>query len=279
MSEEDKLPVVSFKNIQNPDNFKIICKNVEEAISEYGFFIVIDHSITKETIEQAFSHSKKFFSSSKEEKENSVWTDSASNRGYIKMNKESLDPTSGRSDPKESYNVGSVNDGKNIFPDEKFPEFGEFYEDFYLQCYKLSLQIMKIFAINLKLDEDFFDKSHSEMFNTLRILHYPKSDEKVKAGIHSDYGSITLLFQDDIGGLEILKKGKWIPVRNPNVSEETFPIIINSGDLMEIWTNKKYPSVKHRVIGTKRNEIESRYSIAYFCHPDKKCEIKTIFRK
>ena len=114
------------------------------------------------------------------------------------------------------------------------------------------------------------------MFNTLRILHYPKSNEKIKAGIHSDYGSITLLFQDDIGGLEILKKDKWISINNPNESKETFPIIINSGDLMEIWTNKKYPSVKHRVMGTKKNEIQSRYSIAYFCHPDKNCEIETV---
>jgi isopenicillin N synthase-like dioxygenase len=66
-----------------------ICKNVHKAISEFGFFIIIDHSITKETITTAFNHSKKFFSFSNEEKNQSTWKDTSSNRGYIPMNKES----------------------------------------------------------------------------------------------------------------------------------------------------------------------------------------------
>jgi isopenicillin N synthase-like dioxygenase len=139
----------------------------------------------------------------------------------------------------------------------------------------LSIEILKVFEFNLQLSKDCLLNHHSEEYNTLRILHYPKSTEKVKAGSHSDYGSITLLFQDLIGGLEILNQEEWMPIEGIEY-EDTFPIIINSGDLMEIWTNKKYPSVKHRVMGTKRNEIESRYSIAYFCHPDRKSEIETF---
>jgi isopenicillin N synthase-like dioxygenase len=82
---------------------------------------------------------------------------------------------------------------------------------------------------------------------------------------HTDYGSITLLFQEEIGGLEIqhphTKKWLKVPII-PNT------ILINIGDLMEFWTKGLFKSTKHRVIFNNENMNLNRYSIAYFCHAE-----------
>lgn len=82
-------------------------------------------------------------------------------------------------------------------------------------------------------------------------------------GAHSDYGSLTLLFQKDVGGLEVLSKtNKWEKVEPiPNA------IVVNTGDLMQRWTNDEFCSTIHRVAIEPQNSQHARYSIAFFFHP------------
>src|SRR6266496_2802800 len=86
-----------------------------------------------------------------------------------------------------------------------------------------------------------------------------------KFNSHTDYGSLTLLFQKDIGGLEIQHPytKKWLQA---SVIPNT--ILINIGDLMEFWTKGLFKSTKHRVIFNNENMILHRYSMAYFCHAE-----------
>lgn len=98
-------------------------------------------------------------------------------------------------------------------------------------------------------------------------------EEDIRAGAHSDYGSVTLLFRlPDQPGLEILTpEGKWatVPVNpEPGSGDETLPILVNIGDLLSHWTNGLLKSTVHRVIFPKKGDGgEDRMSIAYFCHP------------
>lgn len=197
---------------------------------------------------------------------------------YYFIHSIALNPKSGKSDPKEAFNIVSPKTTKNTFP--KVENFELFFLNFFNQCLKLNLQILEIFAQGLNIPKDFFVPHHDQEFNTLRLLHYPPSDEFIKAGEHSDYGSITLLLQDEIAGLEIFQKDqqKWIAIE-PEFSDDQFPIIVNTGDLMEVWTNDRFISTKHRVVKNQKNSEKSRYSIACFVHPNVDSMISPIPRK
>lgn len=150
-------------------------------------------------------------------------------------------------------------------------------------CAGLSRRLLGLFARALQISPsaggaEYFTASHSAANgpsgSILRLLYYPPSpadynpSTDMRAGAHSDYGSLTLLFQHaNESGLEILSpQGSWSPV--PVVSEA---ICVNIGDLLSYWTGGLLRSTVHRVVvpvgengDLSRRE---RYSIAYFCHP------------
>lgn len=116
----------------------------------------------------------------------------------------------------------------------------------------------------------------------LRLLYYPHLPDvedgvDIRAGAHSDFGSITLLFQlPGQPGLEIkTAEGEWmgVPVDpladadKQSGGERALPILVNIGDLLEDWTGGLLKSTVHRVIFPRDEEGADRYSIAYFCHP------------
>lgn len=162
---------------------------------------------------------------------------------------------------------------------------------FFTYCHELCLRILKLFAIGLAIPASaggstFFSSRHlagkGPSGSILRLLHYPsipdsadyQPDVDVRAGAHSDYGSITLLFQrPGQPGLEILtQSGTWAPVAvMPRGTENDPgpPILVNIGDLFSYWTNGLLKSTVHRVIFPKIGISggEDRYSIAFFCHP------------
>lgn len=117
----------------------------------------------------------------------------------------------------------------------------------------------------------FFAKSHvyEGSAEVLRFLKYPRGGEAVykepvRAGAHSDYGSITLLFQKDVPGLEVqASRTQW-------VSAPLIPgaIIVNVGDQMELWTNGLLKSTKHRVTFLPEHNHLDRYSMPFFVHPN-----------
>lgn len=167
------------------------------------------------------------------------------------------------------------------------------------------MKILRLFALGLEIDPeaggaDWFSSRHDpqrgETGSILRLLHYPaitpdhRYDPKndLRAGAHSDYGSITLLFQRaNQPGLEVLSpRDTWQPVPvHPagTESDASPPILINIGDLLSYWTNGLLKSTVHRVVapasargtdkpaepgnGNDPPEAKDRYSMAYFCQP------------
>lgn len=145
--------------------------------------------------------------------------------------------------------------------------------DFFDQCKALHMEVMRAIAVGMSLPAAFFYKFVDDGDNTLRLLHYPAvrkdvfqiNPGQVRAGEHSDYGSITLLFQDDRGGLQ---------VKSPNDQfVDATPIegtcVVNAGDLLARWSNDTIKSTVHRVVEPPRREGEGdgevyppRYSIA-----------------
>lgn len=162
--------------------------------------------------------------------------------------------------------------------------------DFQDKCHRLCQSILQHFAVALDIDQEWFNLRHGShgrsqepSGSVFRLLYYPKVDTyedgvDIRAGAHSDYGSITLLFQQ-LGqpGLEIkTPSGEWaaVPVdpmqdhvgssNAGTLEERPLPILVNIGDLLEDWTAGLLKSTIHRVIFPKGGG-EDRYSIAYFC--------------
>lgn len=123
-------------------------------------------------------------------------------------------------------------------------------------CKPLIKKILKALAMSLGLEnENFFieaskniDDHRIASFSTLRTIYYPKIGNDVQAntvrcGEHSDYGILTLLFQDDVGGLQVKT------VDNEWVSATPIPgsILINTGDLLEFWSNGHFPATVRKI--------------------------------
>jgi isopenicillin N synthase-like dioxygenase len=205
------------------------------------------------------------------------------------------------SDQRRGFNFGDFVGGKATQPipnsikasQEQLAEFTDL-------CYNLTLRINTLLGIGLDLEPpDYFTEAHlrekGPSGSTLRFLYYPPlpntdaQQEDVRAGAHSDYGSITLLFRlKGQAGLEILPEdGKWapVPVSPPGTEDDAAPpILVNIGDLLSYWTSGLLRSTVHRVvfpgpgghIVDGESDIEPRYSIAYFAHPAGTTELGTV---
>lgn len=262
------IPVFSLSNIESFQEEEKLAAQIFDVCKEIGFFYVIDHGIDPETIRGAFQQAKELFNS--DEKFALPYVTEA-NRGYISQDREVLSKK-GHHDLKEAFNIGNVVEDpawkhKNKWP-STLPRFRPVFDDFFLRCHNLSRRILRLFTYGLKVDRDFFDRSHHNNPSTMRLLHYPVvpnvvevKDNQLRAGVHTDFGTMTLLFQDNNGGLEVLPRGsdEWIsakPIENA--------IVVNIGDLMMRWTNDVFKSTPHRVVVGSNKD---RYSIAFFNQP------------
>ena len=197
-------------------------------------------------------------------------------------------------DLKESFEIGR--DGEVGYPNQ-WPEgqdasdegFRTTMRDFFQQCKRLHQIIMSALALALNLPDTFFDPFVAKGDNTLRLLHYPPAPKahfatgKLRAGLHSDYGSITLLFQDERGGLQVqAPEGKGFV----DVKPVAGTIVVNAGDLLARWSNDMVRSTLHRVVepgagiggddGEEGECYPARYSVAYFCNPDFEAWIEAL---
>ncbi|MEH2312974.1 MAG: 2OG-Fe(II) oxygenase family protein [Nostoc sp.] len=240
---------------------------IYQACHEIGFMYLQNSGISKDLIRQVFTHSKYFFNLPLEVKQKQAWSDEFSNTGYVGLEKERLDPNK-PGDLKEAFNVNK----------QAAVDIDASIVALYDSCTELANTVLQAYALTLELPKDFFITRHNQQNHTLRLLHYPPlqippKPGQVRAGEHSDYGSITLLFQDDVGGLEVqTASGNWIGA--PTIPDT---VVVNTGDLIQRWTNDMFCSTKHRVMIPSDNRMkQSRYSIAFFCHPNDDIEIACL---
>ncbi|XP_070532487.1 uncharacterized protein [Ptychodera flava] len=200
---------------------------------------------------------------------------SEGNHGYVECEQEKLNPER-PGDLKECFNYGP-REAKGKMPDAELPEFAHCAVNFYDQCNRLSNRVLEVMARGLNLEDPYiFVKAHAgiggpDNESAIRFLYYPPVPENVevdqiRCGEHSDYGSITLLFQDNQGGLEVKEKdGDFFPATPIDGA-----VVVNIGDLMQRWTSDKLVSTVHRVAlpETEDAKRSPRQSMAYFYHPD-----------
>ncbi|OTA94828.1 hypothetical protein M434DRAFT_243888 [Hypoxylon sp. CO27-5] len=268
-----------------------VAKELVDAAVEYGFVYIKNagRDISPEQIENAFNVSRILFDSSLEDKQKCKIE--KNNQGWSGMHTETLDPKTQRvGDFKEGFNFGPFANGKATQPippsiEPHQAQLAAFRE----ACHELCRKLLLLFGIGLGVNPpDFFTSAHSPTApsgSILRFLYYPPPSstptalpDDVRAGAHSDYGSVTLLFRlRGQAGLEILepRTGLWapVPVTPPGTEDDQQPpILVNIGDLLSYWTNGLLRSTVHRVAFSNEaapgeSSTEPRYSVVYFCHP------------
>lgn len=282
------IPLIDFAPFRegNAATRKEIASLIYRACHEIGFMYLKHPGIDSDLVAKTFEQSRKLFDLPLSEKNKLAWSDKFSNRGYVGVGRERLDDSK-PGDLKEAYNIGkeskltqskaqpSLSCNRWLEEDESFCDT---MLEFFSACNNVAMNLCEAMAIALGLTESFFADRHDKQDNTLRLLHYPPLErtpepKQLRAGQHSDYGSFTLLFQDTVGGLEVRKVGgEWIEA--PFIPET---IVVNTGDLTERWTNHVFRSTKHRVrIPQELRAKQSRYAIAYFCHPNPDTEINCL---
>jgi isopenicillin N synthase-like dioxygenase len=252
---------------RDPRALRDLADAVDVALAMHGFMAVTNIGIADELRERAFASAHQFFNGPVKTKVACTYTDPVSNFGYQALLSETLEPGL-PADIKEAFTMRDLlasypRDG--VWPSD---EFRDTAREFFLACRTAASRILRVFTVALDVPPDFFDVRHTGHNLTMRYLHYPsrglgvESDAQMGAGAHTDYGSITLLFQDAVGGLQLRRAdGSWM-----DVVPVPKAVNINTGDLMERWSNGRYPSTEHRVL--PRIGHGDRYSIAYFTDPD-----------
>ncbi|EME85456.1 uncharacterized protein MYCFIDRAFT_124403, partial [Pseudocercospora fijiensis CIRAD86] len=277
-----QIPVIDISphNVEAP-------KQLLAAARDFGFIFISNDNeagIPPDLIAQQFEISKDFFSLPTEIKEQvSIASNKAGkNHGWLSQGVEKLDPKTQKSpDVKEAFNLSLPTPDKTFDQPLPPPILSHLSSviNFELACHNLCQKILSIFALALEIPENWFtsrhDPSQGPVGSIFRYLYYPArktttSEIDLRAGAHSDYGSITCLFQlPGQPGLEIQRGKEWVRVPvDPLQRGGALPILVNIGDLLEDWTGGLLKSTVHRVVFPEGEaDAGDRYSIAYFCHP------------
>lgn len=271
------IPTIDFASYDPDDDQEMLrlADEVSEALTHSGFMKIRNLGIPQSQVEDAFERSKWFFTRPLDDKLRSAYVSAKENFGFQSLGVEHLDPSM-PSDIKETFTMRDLL--RHDPADERWPTaaFRDAFTDFYQACLEGAYRIQRVFSRALNLPDNFFINYHNGENVSLRLLYYPSNGEQtiqegqLGAGAHTDYGLITLLYQHDVSGLEVQDAdGVW-----HGVEPERDAIVINTGDLMERWTNGKYRSTPHRV--QPKLGMVDRYSIAMFVDPDTETPVKVL---
>jgi isopenicillin N synthase-like dioxygenase len=278
----DDIPVIDIASLIDDRDPKSVATEIGSACRDSGFFYIVGHGVSKSLIDRLEVVSGEFFSQDlhaklrfRMERGGRAW------RGYFPVGNEL---TSGKPDQKEGIYFGSelttdhpkVSSGVPLHGPNLFPEIDTFREtiiEYLDELTQVGHALMRGIALSLGFDSDIFQRDLTADPTLLfRIFHYPPltttSADLWSVGEHTDYGLLTILKQDETGGLQVKSQGQWI---------EATPIpdsfVCNIGDILDRMTGGLYRSTPHRV----RNRGErGRYSFPFFFDPGWDAQIKPM---
>ncbi|CAN4119154.1 unnamed protein product [Withania somnifera] len=252
--ESAEIPVINFSLLANGDEDER--KRLHLACKEWGFFQLLNHGITKEVIQKVKTAVSGFFELPLIEKEIS----------FVHSEEQTLEWSDIM-----FLNIYPLNSRKMmVWP--KLPGFKEAIEEYSENMERVRDEILENMSVLLGLKRESLKEMHGEIKHSVRMNYYPPCPNPelvLGIGPHSDATSITLLLQDDdITGLQINHKQKWLPVDPiPNA------ILVNVGDCVEIWSNGMYKSIEHRAVTNKK---KVRISIATNVFPADTRELEPV---
>ncbi len=280
--------------------------SLDRVCRDVGFFQIIGHGVDETVIDGAWSTATAFFDLDLADRMSVQRRSTGDAYGYVPMQSEALShslvpPTSrpdgvayDDADLKETFNVGPVDALIRPYTDDgerwafarsewpmMLPAMQPAWTGYFQAMLDLSARLMRLFALALALPEHFFDSMIDESPSALRAINYPHQDTTpppgtLRAGAHTDYGTLTVLLQDDApGGLQVFDHHSetWVPV--PHVPGA---FVVNIGDLLAWWTNDRWRSTLHRVVNPAHDATRStrRQSMAFFHNANYHCLVECL---
>lgn len=272
----DDIPIVDLNDIGHAAGFGNFCDKVTRTAADVGFFYITGHGIDPALRVRAFAASRRFFALPREAK--STVTVNQMQRGWLAQGQTRLEG-SDTHDAKEVFFWGydtpdhdtDVLAGvplvaPNQWPTRAAPWLRQDIQPYYQAVLSLSAVILAALAKGLGQDAAFFKPFYQKPLGRGQLVYYPcqtaqdRNDRRMGAAAHTDFGVLTILAQDDLGGLQVQNStGDWIEA--PPVTDS---LVCNIGDLLQMWTGGQLRSTVHRVINRAH---EPRYSIPIFCDP------------
>ncbi|CAK8537567.1 unnamed protein product [Lathyrus sativus] len=267
--EVDEIPIIDLSETSQEN----LISKISKACEKWGFFQVINHGVPSELFIKVEKEAKKFFELSMEEKKK-LKRDAFNATGY-----HDAEHTRKTRDWKEVYDF-LVKDGIqtpssddpldlgqctqiNRWP-KSLPHFREIMEEYSGKLEKLSFKLLELISLSLGLAGDKFFDCFKNQISQTRLNYYPPCpfpELALGVGAHRDPCVLTVVAQDDIGGLQVKQNsvGGWVPVKPiPGA------LVVNLGDILQVWSNDKYDSAEHRVV---LNSQKERFSYPFFLFP------------
>ncbi|KAL4187015.1 hypothetical protein AMTRI_Chr09g16780 [Amborella trichopoda] len=261
----DAVPVI---NLNNPNKTQIV-KQIQSACESYGFFQVVEHGIPEESIKAMQQIGKDFFNLPLQEKLQHYSDDPAKKfrlSTSFNVKKEKIhnwrDYLRLHCYPLEDY--------VHEWPSNP-PSFKEVVSQYSRDVRELGVRIMELMSQSLGLEGEYIEQALGKQGQHMAINYYPPCPEpELTYGLpgHTDPNALTILLQDQVRGLQVLKDGKWVAVDPiPNA------FIVNIGDQLQALSNGRYKSVMHRAVVNSEKE---RFSFAVFICPSTDAELGPI---
>lgn len=277
MTNTERLPIINVAPLLEGGETHKVAREIERACKDLGFFYATGHAISADTLTKLNSSSRAFFALPENEKSKIAMAHGGRAwRGYFPVGGEL---TSGKPDRKQGLYFGeelSAADrrvaaglplhGANLFPDA-VPELRRDVLRFMDEATRSAHAIMEGIALSLGLDAQYFRLTYtSDPTLLFRVFEYPAGDdESWGVGEHTDYGLLTLLAQDENGGLQVRTPTGWIEA--PPIEGA---LVCNIGDMLDRLTGGAYRSTPHRV---RNVSGKSRLSFPFFFDPGWNAEI------
>jgi isopenicillin N synthase-like dioxygenase len=267
-----------------------VAAEVAAACEHIGFFQITGHGVDESFVADTYRAARAFFDLPEGAKAQVAQPSPGVVRGWSAVGREGLSASMDAATPgdlKEKFDIGTpdVPAGDPYFSTERagahfapnlwpadLPGLRPLFEQYFAEMGELSRQLMRVFALGLDLDADFFEPHIGRHISMFRAINYPDQPDaplpgQLRAGAHTDYGSLTIVRQEEApGGLQVWDKtGRWLDV--PVVPGG---LVVNIGDLMAEWTNDRWVSTLHRVVNPPRERAADsrRISLIFFHQPD-----------
>lgn len=276
--EAEDIPVIDISGLRSkqPGAARMVAAEMLSAARHLGFFYVSGHGVPQDVIDAADREARAFFALPYTEK--LAVSINERHRGFLRVGEARMEGNR-LPDLKESFVWGldvaeddpAARDlsnpfiGPNNWPAGR-PGMRSALIDYFNACNAVGFDLMRAFAIAMDIPEETFIRHTDRPISRGGAVFYPPQPDNLDrdqfgVGPHTDYGCLTVLHQDPIGGLEVRnKQGDWV-IATP--IEGTF--VVNVGDLLARWTNDRFASTPHRVVNRSGRE---RLSLAVFVDPD-----------
>lgn len=277
---EDQIPTIDLSALheEDPEGLNQVADEIGKAAADWGFFQVVNHGVPLSLIDTLEKEATAFFLLPLEEKNKSVRT-LEKPLGYYHQEltknhrdwKEVFDFLS-----KEFVSLQSADGTEAYVLKSQWPEkpagLRDACEKYAKAVEKLGFELLSLLSRSLGLPAGHFLKHFNDHTAAIRLNYYPPCPiPNLALGVsrHKDPGALTVLVQDEIGGLQVRRRdGEWIGVKP---RRDAF--VINLGDMVQVWSNDKFRSIEHRVVV---NENKARLSFPLFLNPNYNTDVAPV---